>query len=236
MQTAAHSSRRDEMILEFYPVVQIIARRMAKRLPDTVDVEELISVGMLGLIDAVDRYDSSRGVPLKAYAEIRVKGAMLDVLRQNDWVPRSVRRKNQRIERTRQDLAQRLGRPPSRKEMAAKLGLTIDTFDRLSRDGQLQKLLSLDAPVIQDGSPLIDLVESGHHSAEDSMSRAQLDKAINEAITELSEKERAALSMSYLEGYTLREIGGMMGVSESRVCQIRSRAVRRIRRSIQHIV
>lgn len=235
MLTSEPTNERQRLILKFYPIVQIIAQRLAKRLPDTVDTDELISVGMLGLIDAVDRFDPERGVPLKAYAEIRIKGAMLDVLRQNDWVPRSVRRKHQQIEQTRQALSQSLGRLPSRTELAAQLELSMKDFDRLARDSRLQRLLSLDAPIIQDGTPLIELVRGSSDDAETSMHTKEIHSAIDEAITELSEKERVALSMSYLEGYTLREIGGLLGVSESRVCQIRSRAVRRIRRHIQQL-
>lgn len=232
MQQISGATARQALILDYYPVVKIIAQRLAKRLPDTVDVDELISVGMLGLIDAVDRFDTSRGVPLKAYAEIRIKGAMLDALRHNDWVPRSVRKKHQRIEQTRLNLAQSLGREPSRGEVADHLGLSLPEFDRLSRDGQLQRLLSLDAPLVEDGATLIDLVRSSDAGAEASMSEDETQRAIQDAITGLSEKERVALSMSYLEGHTLREIGAMMGVSESRVCQLRSRAVRRIRRHL----
>lgn len=223
---------RESRILEFYPIVQMIARQLIRRLPDTVDVEELISVGMLGLIDAVDRFDPARGVPLKSYAEIRIKGAMLDALRSNDWIPRSVRRKQQQLERTRQALSRSLGRPPTRAEMAKAMDLDGEAFDRLVRDGHAQRLLSLDVPLSEDGAMLIELVRSPDEDIEASMAERELRSALNEAIQDLEEKERVAISLSYLEGYTLREIGGMMGVSESRVCQIRSRAVRRLRRRL----
>ena len=226
------SAQREKHILELYPVVQIIARQLARRLPSSVDLDELVSVGMLGLIDAVDRFEPSRGVPLKAYAEIRVKGAMLDLLRSNDWVPRTVRRKNQHIEEVRQHLTGTLGRPPSRLELAGELGLSLDDFDRLSCKADLRRVLSLDAPVIEGGASLVEQVQDSEDTAEVQLNDAELQQAIDVAIGELSEKERVALSMSYLEGHTLQEIGGMLGISESRVCQIRSRAVGRIRKRI----
>lgn len=227
------SRDRDTLILELYPVVQIIARQLARRLPPMVEVDELISVGMLGVIDAVDRFEPSRGVPLKSYAEIRVKGAMLDLLRSNDWVPRTVRRRSQHIEEVRQDLQHSLGRPPTRPEIADALELSLVEFDRLSHRASVRRLLSLDAPLLEGGGALVEQVRDERAGAETQMTDDELQQAIDEAIETLSEKERVALSLSYLEGYTLQQIGGMLGISESRVCQIRSRAVGRIRKRIE---
>jgi len=222
-------SNREETIVEFYPLVQTIARRLVHRLPDTVELDELVSVGMLGLIDAVDRYDSARGVPLKAYAEIRIKGAMLDSLRSNDWVPRSVRNKNNIIEQTRLDLTQLMGRGPTNHEIAERLEMSLDEFDKFTHRARVTKLLSLDLPLISDGDLLIEQIRGDLDDPEDNLSTSQLDDVVSEAIQRLSEKERIAVSMSYMEGYTLREIGGVLGVSESRVCQIRNKAMRLLR-------
>ena len=137
---------REQLILDYYPLVRTIACRMARRLPPSVEVDELINIGTLGLIDAVDRYDASRGVPFKAYAEIRIQGAMFDALRGDDWVPRSVRRKVNRIEHAKKTLSFNLGRDPSRDEMAAAMDMSTDEYDNLVRDARIKKLISLDIP------------------------------------------------------------------------------------------
>ena len=122
---------REQLILDYYPLVRTIACRMARRLPPSVEVDELINIGTLGLIDAVDRYDASRGVPFKAYAEIRIQGSMFDSLRGDDWVPRSVRRKVNRIEHAKKSLTFSLGRDPSREEMATAMDLSVEEYDKL---------------------------------------------------------------------------------------------------------
>ena len=161
---------REQLILDYYPLVRTIACRMARRLPPSVEVDELINIGTLGLIDAVDRYDASRGVPFKAYAEIRIQGAMFDALRGDDWVPRSVRRKVNRIEHAKKTLSFNLGRDPSRDEMAAAMDMSTDEYDNLVRDARIKKLISLDIPTTEDGNtPLVEIIPNNDDSVESTL-------------------------------------------------------------------
>ena len=207
---------RDTMILDHYPLVRTIACRMVRRFPSNVDVEELINVGVMGLIDAVDRFDPSRKVPFKAYAEIRIRGAIVDALRESDWVPRSVRRKYNRIELARTELRRQLGRSPSREEIAEVLGLSIDEYELMAEDARLRKLVSLDAPVDDEDVTQI-------------FQREELRAEVLKAVRHLPKKERTAVSLYYLHDLILKEIGEVLGVTESRASQLCSQGVKRLR-------
>jgi RNA polymerase sigma factor for flagellar operon FliA len=221
---------RQQLILDYYPLVRTIACRMARRLPPNVDVDELINVGTLGLIDAVDRYDPSRGVPFKAYAEIRVQGSMFDSLRGDDWVPRSVRRKVNRIEAARQRLTLSLGRDPDRSEMANAMDLSTDEYDAVCKDARIKRLISLDMPTTEDGhTPLVEILPRDEETVEQHMCREELKTEVAHAVSCLPEKERVAVTLYYMQGVTLREIGDLLGVTESRACQLRSQGVKRLK-------
>jgi RNA polymerase sigma factor for flagellar operon FliA len=203
---------------------------MARRLPPSVDVDEMINVGMMGLIDAVDRFDTSRGVPFKSYAEIRIQGAMIDSLRSNDWVPRSVRRKNTRIEQTRNKLHQHLGRTPTNSEMANAFESSIEEYEGMMRDSRITRLVSLDVSTTEDGNtPLVENISHHSDNAEEVLCMEQLKTMVSQAVHCLPEKERAAVTMYYLQGLTLREIGTVLSVTESRACQLRSQGVKRLK-------
>ncbi|MFT5682510.1 MAG: RNA polymerase sigma factor for flagellar operon FliA, partial [Myxococcota bacterium] len=227
---------RDKLLIAYHPLVRMLAMRLARRLPPSVDVHELINVGMLGLIDAVDRFDSTRGVPLKSYAEIRIQGAMIDTLRQNDWIPRSVRRRSNHIEQTRTRLSQRLGRLPTRAEMASGLGIAVRDFDTLLCNSRINNLVSLDASTTEDGHiPLVESIVDNTKNPEALLDSAELKGLLNHAVRDLPEKERLAVTRSYLQGFTLKRIGDLLGVSESRVCQLRGQGIRRLRLRMQHM-
>ena len=229
---------REELIISYHPLVRTIACRMARRLPPSVDVDELINVGMLGLIDAVDRFDPERGVPFKSYAEIRVQGAMIDALRHDDWVPRSVRRKANRIDDARAQLSRSLRRDPSREEMADALGTSADEYDDLVRDSRITRLISLDVSTTDDGrSPLVESVADPEaDNAEENLSVEQLKELITHAVNCLPEKERVAVTKYYLQGLTLRQIGALLGVTESRACQLRGQGIKRLKFRLRHAV
>lgn len=228
---------RQQLILDYYPLVRTIACRMARRLPPSVEVDELINVGTLGLIDAVDRFDASRGVPFKAYAEIRIQGSMFDSLRGDDWVPRSVRRKVNRIESARKQLLLSLGRQPNRDEMASAMELSTDAYDVLCEDARIKRLISLDMPTTEDGhTPLVEIIPRDEASAEDVLCNAELRTEVAHAVQCLPEKERAAVTMYYLQSVTLREIGEILGVTESRACQLRGQGVKRLKFRLRNTV
>jgi RNA polymerase sigma factor FliA len=221
---------RQQLILDHYPLVRTIACRMVRRFPSCVDVDELINVGALGLMDAVDRFDSSREVPFKAYAEIRIRGAIVDALREADWVPRSVRRKYNKIENARATLHRQLGRDPSRAELAHALELTMDQFDALAGDAQVRKLVSLDNPVDDDNmTPLSERLSDDSEELTELWAKAELKDAVVQAVQNLPKKERTAVALYYLNQLTLKEIGRVLGVTESRACQLRAQGVKRLK-------
>jgi len=151
---------RDEMLNSHYPLARKIACRMYEELPKTLDVDDLIHEAVLGLIEAIDRFDAERGVPFQNYARYRIRGAVVDAVRGEDWMPQSVRRKGKRLERARRHLASRLGREPSREELAAQLGLDVEELHTLQDKAAVPQVLSLDAPATDDGSLLCELVPS----------------------------------------------------------------------------
>lgn len=226
----SNSNEREQLILDHYPLVRTIASRIIRRLPSSVELDELVNVGALGLIDAVDRFDPSRQVPFKAYAEIRVRGAIVDALRGADWVPRSVRRKVNRIEAAREKLMLELDRTPSRDEMAAALEISVGEYEDLCGDAQIRKLVSLDAPV--DDENQTSLSERISNDDEDLLStwgREELKVQVMKAVHCLPKKERTAVALYYLHELTLKEIGEVLGVTESRACQLRSAGVKRLK-------
>ena len=225
-----NSVSREQRILQHYPLVRTIAARMIRRFPSSVELDELVNVGTLGLIDAVDRFDPSRQVPFKAYAEIRIRGAIVDALREADWVPRSVRRKHNRIEAARDKLFFDLDRAPSREELAEEMELSAREFEKLESDSRIKKLVSLDAPVDDENdTSLVDRVANGEEDFLSTWINDELKAAIVHAVHNLPKKERTAVSLYYLHGMTLKEIGQVLGVTESRACQLRSSGVKRLK-------
>ena len=226
----AHTQNREQLILEHYPLVRTIASRMIRRLPSSVELDELVNVGALGLIDAVDRFDPSRRVPFKAYAEIRVRGAIVDALRGADWVPRSVRRKVNRIEAAREKLMRELDRTPNRDEMAAELEMSVEEYEDLCGDAQIRKLVSLDAPVDDENTTtLVDRIGNDDEDVLTTWGREELKAEVMRAVHHLPKKERTAVALYYLHELTLKEIGEVLGVTESRACQLRSAGVKRLK-------
>lgn len=230
LPTPTPSQNREELILAHYPLVRTIASRMIRRFPASVDLDELVNVGALGLIDAVDRFDPSRNVPFKAYAEIRIRGAIVDALREADWVPRSVRRKVNRIEAAREKLLRALDRAPTREEMAKELEISVEAYEDLAGDARIRKLVSLDAPVDDDNqTALVDRVESGEEDFLTTWTKDELRAEVIQAVHNLPKKERTAVALYYLHELTLKEIGQVLGVTESRACQLRSSGIKRLK-------
>jgi RNA polymerase sigma factor FliA len=229
-QPGQDSGENDGLVMKHYPMIRAIAYRIHQRLPRTVDVEDLISVGTLGLIEAIGRYDSTRCVPFPTYARHRVHGSIVDSLRAQDWVPRSVRRKADQLERTRGRLRQELGYSPSAQEMADDLGLDMEKYETLVHGSEIRTLLSLDAPMANDNpTPLVEQVadfEIGFVKRWEELERSEI---LREAIQKLPNKERTAIVLRSYHGLTLMETGKALGVTESRACQIESQARKRLK-------
>jgi RNA polymerase sigma factor for flagellar operon FliA len=214
----------------YFPLVRYIAERLASTLPASVEVDDLVSMGTFGLIEAIDRFDIGRGFQFKTYCTSRIRGAILDSLRTNDWVPRLVRLRANLVEKTMRRLHADLGREPTAVEMADALGLTIDAFRALREEASPVSMLSLTDETSDDGeggSRMIDLVrdEKGADPRREQHRRDVQDLLFRY----LSEKERLILEMYYYEGLSMREIASMLRLTESRICQIHAKVIRRLK-------
>lgn len=227
---SAARNQRQAVLLDYYTVVQKIAGRLVRRLPPNVDKEELVQEGMIGLMDAHERYDQSLGVPFKAYAETRIQGAMYDWLRKQDMVPRSVRRKANAISRAQDELARLLDREPTREELAAHLDKSVAELEAMKKDARIRKVVSLDVSTTDDGeTPLVEsLSKTDAEQADDTLFSKQVRGLTYDAIANLPDRERHAINLYHMQGFTLKETGKMMGVTESRACQLTKQAIKRL--------
>lgn len=222
---------------EHSELVRMIAHKIHRRLPASVELDDLVSAGHLGLLTAQSRFDADRGVPFEAFARIHIRGAIVDSLRQLDWVPRSVRRKAQSLKREEESFEVTRGRRPTQAEVAKKLHMTSSQVDTLQREAFVPRLLSLDQPLGEDGGgTLLDTVPSFHEGAETAAMEDQTRTLVLAAITGLPEREKITVSLYYLQGLSLKEIGLVLGVTESRVCQIRGQATKRLRKRLSQLM
>jgi RNA polymerase sigma factor for flagellar operon FliA len=224
-------SARDRLVMEHVGLVKTLAQRLAQRLPSQVELNDLISVGVLGLIDAATRFRPSTGVPFNAFARRRVQGAMLDALRELDWAPRSLRRLRREVDSAVTTLRHRLGREPKELEIADAMDLSVPAYEKALeqlRTLEIGSVRRLDAPA-PDGTPLIELCIDPSESAVTQLERKELKQHVATAIEELPKRERQILALYYQEELTLAEIGEVIGVCESRVSQLRSLAISRLR-------
>jgi RNA polymerase sigma factor for flagellar operon FliA len=225
---------RDELILRFAPLVQYVVGRMGVGLPSHVERADLVSYGIFGLIDAVERFDPDLGCRFETYAIARIKGNILDELRTLDWVPRSVRTKARRIEAAVSRLGAALHRSPTDGELADALGMSDVQLQRALSQISLMSLVTFDAAVSSAATgdqPLTvgDVLTSDDDDPLAAVELTELRSALADAIERLSERERAVVSLYYHDGLTLAEIGEVLGVTESRACQIHGKAVTRLR-------
>ncbi len=233
--------KRNELILEYAPLVKMIALKLAVRLPPHIDLDELMSSGIMGLIDAIDKFDDSKDVMLKTYAEFRIRGAMLDELRARDWVPRTVRQKATRLSRAYAKLEQELGRPAEDEEVAKELDLELNEFYKLLRDSAGLSLLSFEdlGGTGKDGEvrDIFEcLVDVKAVNPETEVKLKEIRDIIADAIDNLPEKEKILVSLYYYEELNMKEIGEVMGVTESRVSQIHTKAIARLRARLLDIL
>ena len=221
---------RDQLVMTHVDLVKAMACRLRRRLPAQVEVSELVSVGVLGLIDAATRYQPTLGVPFDAFARRRIQGAMLDALRGLDWVPRSVRKMQRQSEEVTARLRQSLGREPETEEIAAAMGVSLDDYTHFLDEVRTVEV-AVARPAQADGEPtsLIDLVIDSGSGQQVQLERAELRQHLARALRQLPERERQVLSLSYVQDLTLAEIGKVFGVGESRISQIRTQGILRLR-------
>jgi len=235
------TENREEVIIRYSPMIKYVANRIAMRLPPHIEVDDLISVGVLGLMDAISKYDSSRGAKFKTYAEFRVRGAILDELRSLDWVPRSIRQKASAVEKVVRSLEAKLRRLPEDEEVAKEMDLTLDQFYRTIDETKSVPVFSLEdlgiAKESGEQQSLLDcLAGKADADPQTQIRLIELKEIIAKAIDTLPEKERLMVSLYYYEELTMKEIGAVLDITESRVSQIHSKAVLHLRAKLKSII
>jgi RNA polymerase sigma factor FliA len=227
---------RDRLILTYAPLVKYVAGRLGSGLPAHVDENDLVSYGLLGLIGAIERFDPSRDIKFETYAIARIKGSIIDELRAMDWVPRSVRSRARDIERAIGELERKLHRAPTDEEISEKLGISTDELDgSLSEIGRssiaaLDELWTVSSSGGGDQVALIDTIEDTQGpEPQAELAQTELKEALGEAIARLPEREKLVVTLYYYEELTLREIGEVLGVTESRVSQLHTKAILRMK-------
>jgi RNA polymerase sigma factor for flagellar operon FliA len=225
---------RDRLILTYAPLVKYVAGRLGSGLPAHVDEGDLVSYGLLGLIGAIERYDPDRDIKFETYAISRIKGAIIDELRALDWVPRSVRSRAREIERAIGELEAKLGTAPTDEQIAAKIGISVDELEESLTDISRSSIAALDELWSTSGEgdqvSLLDTIEdtTGPRPAE-VLDATEMREALADAIARLPEREKLVVTLYYYEELTLREIGEVLGVTESRISQLHTKAILRLK-------
>ncbi len=229
------SDARDRLIVNYAPLVKYVAGRMSSALPAHVDESDLISYGLIGLIGAVERFDPNRAVKFETFAVSRIKGAIIDELRSLDWVPRSVRARAREVERKASELEHQLHRVPTDEELAKSLDMGLNEFHDLINQIATSSIVALDEmwTVTAAGSETLSLIDTlGDRSAGDPanlLAVTELREGLADAIASLPEREKIVVALYYYDGLTLREIGDVLGVTESRVSQLHTKAILRLK-------
>ena len=230
MYTVKGKADKNSLLTEHMPLVKRLAHQMKAKLPPSVEVDDLVQAGMMGLLDAINRYEENHGAQFETYAVLRIRGAMLDELRSSDWMPRSTRANMRKVEQAMAALQQQLGRPPSESEVAKSLKLSLGDYQELLGDSGGHQLVYfedfhqedgndsfLDRYAVDDDDPLKSLLDTDFR------------QAVIDAIDALPPREKMLMGLYYEEELNLKEIGAVMGVSESRISQLHTQAVARLR-------
>ena len=238
MKEIVDKQKREALIIKYMPLVKNIIGRMAMRLPENVQTDDLMNAGIMGLMTALEKFDETRNVSFGSYAGFRIRGALLDELRSRDIMPRSVRSKEAKLKRALNALNQKFGRDPTDTEIAAHLDISLDDYFKLLNEAQSYCILS------KDNLPLNYCEKHGSYDVLEKidqnnpftlLARNELKENLKNTINELPEKEKLVLSLYYYEELTLKEIGLTLGLTESRICQIHSKAILQLRGSLQEL-
>ncbi len=234
MYTVKGKADKNQLLTDHMPLVKRLAHHMKAKLPPSVEVDDLIQAGMIGLLDAISRYEETHGAQFETYAVLRIRGAMLDELRNSDWLPRSMRQNMRKIEAAMSTLQQKLGHPPTESEVAKSLKMSLADYQDMLGDGGGHQLVYyedfhgdegsdnfLDRYAVDDDDPLRGLMDTGFR------------QAVIDAIDALPPREKILMGLYYEEEMNLKEIGAVMGVSESRVSQLHTQAVARLRATLR---
>jgi RNA polymerase sigma factor for flagellar operon FliA len=235
---AGQEYTREEVIHRYLHLVKYVAGRISIGLPPNVELSDLVNDGVLGLIDAIEKYDDARGVKFETYAITRIHGAILDALRALDWVPRAVRQRARALDRTARELEAELGRAPTDAEVAERMGISSKDHDTLLQRIRATSILSLEERLPSERGqdiPLRDLLRDSGDDVGASVELGELHQQLADAVFALPRAERTVITQYYFEGRTLKQIKGELGVSESRVSQIHAQAVARLRKFLREV-
>jgi len=228
---------REKLILEYAPLVKVVAGRLSMYLGYNVEYEDLVSYGIFGLIDAIDKFDCFKEVKFETYASLRIRGAILDQIRKMDWIPRTIRQKQKKIESVIREIEQSTGRIASDEEIAEQLGITADEYLGWQSQMKITGLVSLNE-YMEQGSDVAQ--DYGRHTTsrfetpEERVEKEELTKVLGEVMALLTEKEQKVITLYYYEELTLKEISNILEVSESRVSQLHTRALQKMKTKMGH--
>ncbi len=230
MLSVAADTDRDGLVRTYLPLVKRIAYHMMTRLPASVEVDDLVQSGLMGLLDAVERYDDAQGAHFETYATQRIRGAMLDELRDADWASRNVRKAGRQIEKVIHILQQRHQRPPTEQEIAEEMGLDIQSYFELLSDARGAQLVYYEDLHESEGDDFLErFADHTTRAPFDILASSHFKGALAQAVGILPEREKQLMGMYYEQDMNFKEIGSVLGVSESRVCQLHSQAIARLR-------
>lgn len=227
------ANERENLITSHLGKVKFIADRFAAKLPPSVELDDLYGAGVIGLIDAVERFDKTRGIAFTTFAEMRVRGAILDNLRLLDWASRSTRKRSREVQNAFSEVEQENGRSATEEEVAEKLQIPLSELRENLRDMRGLTLANLDEPDETTGLSLAELISNDDASPHENLESGQQRRLLVEAIDELPERERQVIALYYIEELNMKEIGEVLSVSESRVSQLRTQAIVRLRNKIK---
>lgn len=224
---------RDQIIIEYAPLVKLVAGRLSMYLGYNVEYEDLVSYGIFGLIDAIDKFDLGKEVKFETYASLRIRGTILDQIRKMDWIPRTVRQKQKKIDEAIKQVEMRTGKTAQDEEVALELGLTGDELLNWQSQLKITNVISLNEYVEQGAEPVMDASHNSHFiQPEKSIEEEELKKMLSEAMDLLTEKEKKVILLYYYEDLTLKEISNILEVTESRISQLHTKALSKMRKKM----
>jgi len=230
-------SIKEQLIIEYAELVKFVAGRLSIYFGSNVEYDDLVGYGVFGLIDAIDKFDVSKNVKFETYASLRIRGAIIDAIREQDWAPRSLRKKSRELEKAYSEIENKLGRSASDQEVAEEMGISVDELHKLLQEVNMSQMISLEDFLEQNHETGLDplSLEVDKERPEERMEIIELKEILAEAIDKLPEKERLVVTLYYYEELTLKEISRIMNVSESRVSQLHTKAILRMRGKLEKL-
>lgn len=224
---------KDELIIHYIHIVKYVAGRLAVHMGQYVEYDDLVSYGVFGLIDAIDKFDINSGNKFSTYAQLRIRGEIIDQIRKFDWIPRATRQKNKQIENVYKELVDKLGKTPTDDEMAEAMEMSKDDYLDMRKKTSIATLISIDEPFgNKEGTVGETLISKSTVTPEDELSKSELKNMLIQSLDNLTEKEKIVISLYYFEELTLKEISSVLGVTESRVSQIHSKALMKLQNKL----